>query len=923
MAGNDKVEVRGGGDLDGAVFQNAASEATLKELVRVLSAKGGKASGDEAMRLHKKTIDENIVAIDRVSNRQDVYNKLLKDSNDKVKTFGTELSNATSKIVGGIFSTTISLAATGLQTLVGFLTNSVDQFRDLSNTGASFNNNMIEMRRAAASANMSMDEFTKAIKGNSTFLGGFGGTITEGAKRFGEISKSLRSGNIGEELFSMGYSVNSINEGLGGYLELQTKLGRSEMKDQKAMVAGSAEYLRQLDLLAKVTGQSREELAKSIQKQTADIRLNSIMQNLSGKQLADFNATVEMMDKSLPKNMSDGIKDLMDGRPDTPMGRALSRIAPGIAEYAKRMAQDGGGGIEEFQKVIKAAAPSLEKLTKQYGKNADAIRKIGDEDLTALLDLAEASGQVNIIAGMNVEAMKAEQGRRNALTTGMNSLENAFNLIKNTIIDKLLGSKLFEKLESAMGKFVTQFTQPGGFADKIANFFDTIITSFDSDLTQKGLGAAITNLFAKVAPIIGDLAKSAMRMIVEGFTGASDKRAKLLEQRHQLSDESTPLGRAARVTGKKDQAIADIDRQLEEMDKANPFDGLMGGLTSFLGGLFDLKTLLIGGGAIIGGIFALNLALGALSGGVAALANPASLVGLGALTLAIIGIGKGLELASPAVTAFATLVEKTFNGISAVISSMVDGFKAIPEVLKGIAEVDAGNIFKVGGALLTSLAPGLAAMAVGGILTLISGNAISNLATSLTSFNTIDPQKMYDVSPAIKELAGALRVLSGGDQGFLSSLGSAFSNLVKGDSGIGAFADSLKKFNTVDSTNIRNIVNAIGDVKTTIGSDFAAQAASIDTFRTSITNLNKELKVLADRLNDLPRESRGEAMAAFRTSQGQGGTRPGAPQPITSGTTPLEELNTSMTQLVTIARELNETNKDQLKFLKEKPGQAV
>ena len=62
MAG--EVEIRGGGDLDGAVLRNAATESTLRELVTALNAKGNK-SGDKVLEMHGKAIKNNVVAIDR------------------------------------------------------------------------------------------------------------------------------------------------------------------------------------------------------------------------------------------------------------------------------------------------------------------------------------------------------------------------------------------------------------------------------------------------------------------------------------------------------------------------------------------------------------------------------------------------------------------------------------------------------------------------------------------------------------------------------------------------------------------------------------------------------------------------------------------------------------------------------------------
>ena len=859
MAG-EKVEIRGGGELNGAIFQNAATEATLQLLVKALSSKGGKSSGDEAMRLHRKSIDENIVAIDKTTDRQQTYNKILNESNTKVKAFGNEVSNAATKLVGGIFSTTLSLAASGLSAFTGFLTDSLDKWTDLSSVGASFNNNLIELRQTAAQSNLSIGEFSDLVRKNSTYLAAFGGTVTEGAKRIGDLSKNLRSGEIGENLFSMGYTISEINGGLGNYLELQTRLGRSELKDQKAMTNGSVEYLKQLDLLAKITGQNREEIAKSMQKQTQDLQINSITQRLNAEQLKDFSATLSIIDTKLPKVMQEGIKDLLDGRADTGAGRELQRSLPILAEYAKRMGKDGGGGVDKFLEALKASKPALEDLTERYGNLKGAISSLSDEDLSARIAFGESLSDVNTLMGLNFKEMKAEQERRHALTTGMNSLENAFSQIKNTIIDKLLGSGAFTRLSDAMGKMITQFTAPGGFADKIASFLDKLISGFDSDLTQKGLVSAIGGLFAKVAPILGDLAKGAMRMIVEGFSGASDRRANLESRRAQLTQaagQSTLGVNDPRIRGQ----LAEINDELAKMDAANPFEDLKKSIS----GLFPILNpmqMIVDGLKFAWDNLGTTLAVLAGTGGVLYLLGPllgTVGAGLSALVLPVAGVLAAFGLAAGGLGFM-------FNGVSAVIDSFVAGLRSIPEVLTKLSEIDGSNLKNVASAV-SDMAGALASLAGGGLLTLISGNSIDDLAKS------------------------------------------------------------LKTFNTIDSTNLKNIVNAIGEVKTTIGSDFSTQAAGIDSFRTSITKLNRELKDLADRLDSLPNQS-GGIFESIKNAVGLGGggsTRGSSAPSISlpAGNSSMEELNTSMTQLLVVAREINQTNKDQLRVLKERPGQAV
>ena len=110
-----------------------------------------------------------------------------------------------------------------------------------------------------------------------------------------------------------------------------------------------------------------------------------------------------------------------------------------------------------------------------------------------------------------------------------------------------------------------------------------------------------------------------------------------------------------------------------------------------------------GGGGILGGIGAGLAALGkglqalgsgagrgiqvflrGLASGLAALANPATLIGLGAVTLAIMGIGKALEMAAPFMEAFAPVLMKVVETIQTVFVAAIE---KIPETIRAIASV--------------------------------------------------------------------------------------------------------------------------------------------------------------------------------------------------------------------------------------------
>ncbi len=130
-------------------------------------------------------------------------------------------------------------------------------------------------------------------------------------------------------------------------------------------------------------------------------------------------------------------------------------------------------------------------------------------------------------------------------------------------------------------------------------------------------------------------------------------------------------------------------------DKSSEGGGLLGGLTKGLKVVGPAISKF--GGSAGKGILVFFKGLGQ---GLAALASPVTLLGLSAFTLAMIGVGKALEVAAPAFEAIAPVLMKVAEVIGTVF---VTALENIPATLKAVGDV----ITSVGGgiaAVITAIA---------------------------------------------------------------------------------------------------------------------------------------------------------------------------------------------------------------------------
>ena len=115
-----------------------------------------------------------------------------------------------------------------------------------------------------------LPKFAQMISQSAESLAKFGGTVYDGMKAFGSLANSVQNTGLQTEFLNMGMTVDSINKGLAGYLKMQTLGAAGQMKTQQELNAGAGEYIRNLDMLSKLTGKNVEQL----QKEQEDILLD-------------------------------------------------------------------------------------------------------------------------------------------------------------------------------------------------------------------------------------------------------------------------------------------------------------------------------------------------------------------------------------------------------------------------------------------------------------------------------------------------------------------------------------------------------------------------------------------------------------------------------------------------------------------------
>lgn len=734
----EKVQIRGG-TLDGSTLENAASEATLSKLVAALDKRGG--TGSKVLEVHERTVKNNVTAMTRSTDNLSVFTGTLSNVNKNSKKLGESFARISTMAVGGI----LSGVATAGRTLLGFFTNSLDSFRETSQVGATFNNNLIELRRTAAASAMPLEMFTEMIKNNSITLAAFGGTVTAGAQRFADLSKQLRTGDLGQRFMGMGMTMSDLNEYMASYLEIEMKAGRLRDRSDAELLEGTQNYIKEIDRLAKITGQTRRQAADAASQARADVRLSIQRRRLDGENAANFDQTFSALRASVPTEVFNTLANMSVGviHETDEFAHALAAAVPGIQEL---MQQAAAGTITQ------------EEVMKRLGDAGPLLRQFGDRSgpaAAALLEVVAAaerfSSSFDRLGQMNTRGADAEQARRHTITEALGSFAQTMEKIKGDITLALIDSGVFERVLNGLSGLATLFTDN---ADKIGPAVTKLIDEFDQFMTRF-LDKVNTD---GVASAIGDFLKGLLSRMFSRATPEQQARQQanteqlgtVRQERSRIQTEMSALQQGPSSVESMDRIEAlqrDLDRlssqrerlisennQIADATRSGLFSFSWSTLTDNIGGLGLAAAGIVGSAALFGGALrALVAPLTALTPAIPTILAFGAAIGMGGY-----GLGQVLQ------------------GVAGVIEQVARAFDMLPTSLKKFEEIDPARIREIGPALRTLTGP-LMESGLAGILARLGGDGgLPTLARSLQGINQIDSSNIRNLASGLSDLKSTI-----------------------------------------------------------------------------------------------------------------------------------------------------------------------
>lgn len=513
-----------------------ASEVTLQRLLSVMEkAKGLDDKGRKNLEGLAKAAKDSKGKFESFSEEIEKTTTIMEDvGNTLKKTFTIENFGKALGAAAGITTNFVKELATGgdelgdfaqhipvvggsLGMLTGFLQDSLDTFRALSDVGAGFGNDLLELRRVAASAGVPLDMFASLISQNADSMRLLGNTTSQGATVFAKLAKDMRSGDIGRRLLNMGFTTEELTEGLGNYIDLQARLGRAGQMSNAQLVQGSQTYLTELDRLARVTGQSRKALQEEIAAMAQKSNLQALADAIGGQGGDNFLAGMAAARKLLP-GFGDALEDLADGVAQTPLAKKLAALSPAVADAAAAFGRGEITQEEFFDSLKNVGGPQL----LQFVDSLDATTR------SALLQqegFSEMLGSVHemrkfIDSEFDSAEAKKQQDRRNRVNEGLSTFQDSLMKVRQEFVNVFVESGLAAKLSELLVTFSEQLLGATKYFSEMLNKFSTDPVGTIFEMLGDGLSKVWENK-GIVASVVGGIAALfAAKAVVGALSGA-------------------------------------------------------------------------------------------------------------------------------------------------------------------------------------------------------------------------------------------------------------------------------------------------------------------------------------------------------------------------------------------------------------------
>jgi len=373
-------------------IETAAMEKILADLYKATQAQG-KAQAAAFEKLAKASgLDPKIVKQTN-DNVKDLGNSSgdAAESTGKLARAGNLVGSVLADLVGGVAATTGNLVKFGFSTLSGTAKMSdligafkdlpiigtvvglfaslqkiqeqnLNMYRSLSASGINFGTGLQALQGDFLKLGLTSDEYVKTLTSNTDIFTLMGNNVTAGAKNFKTLNKELLDNH--SELLSLGFSYQEISNVVTSFSRVTAGLNKQQQQDTKGTADAMAAYAKEIDLLARLTGESREATQKKLEAEQQEASWQAFLATLP----KDLKAAHE---KGLAIAQASGVAGAADIYKASTLG--ITAVSEG-AGLAYSMQSEGVAAIDDMVSKIKSGTLTATELNRTFGQRVSTMQ---------------------------------------------------------------------------------------------------------------------------------------------------------------------------------------------------------------------------------------------------------------------------------------------------------------------------------------------------------------------------------------------------------------------------------------------------------------------------------------------------------------------------------------------------------------------
>jgi predicted chitinase len=310
-------------------------------------------------------------------------------------------------IVGGLLAGVFGAVAAASENVVA-------SYQKSASVGATFNGSVEAMSRAAGGAGMTLDQFAGLLAQNGENLAVLGGTTEQGAKQFAQLAKGIQQSGVGADLQRLGFTTEQINGSMAKYIGMMGRSGALQGMTTQQLIASSGEYMKQLDGLAKITGESRQALEDERKAMMAEAKVAAALQHLSAEAQGEMMTYIQ----SFPKAQRAAVADMLaTGNTTTEAAIQFQSLLPGAAAQTMEFSRQIQAGGRISKDTMNQALNNASREAKESARiNAERFKY--DESIQ------QQGGAVFELASRKTDAFGQAMGEQAKATEKANLAEN-------------------------------------------------------------------------------------------------------------------------------------------------------------------------------------------------------------------------------------------------------------------------------------------------------------------------------------------------------------------------------------------------------------------------------------------------------------------------------------------------------------------